>query len=1220
MSEPSLILERAESEFDEGVELKRPADPELAGNHAFEADGDHTGERPLLDHPLPAHGKPVTVASVDETSTRFDAMSVLTGLVVGICVVIVVWKMGAFKLPSQIANEQAAAKGVAATRHWWTGFTDWLQPWSWGRGDMLKNSTPTGGDMGAHVWTPDFIKRGLIPKGRLTGWSDDWFLGIPVINFYFPLPMLTIVALSYILPYGIAFKIVTVLGLTAMPICAWKSGSAAGLRRPIPMMMALAGMAFIFSRNFDLPIYGGNVQSTMAGEFSFSIGLSAAVLFLGFYTRALKTGRYRGRTALVLAITGLSHLLPTLWALMVAFFILLMHLDKKRLRIRRPKTLAVVFAGFIGIATLVAIADSKPHGVAVFGILLFGLVLVDWFTGAFRFGQLRDAILILGCGGAIAGFWLVPFYFNLPYSNDMGWEKMTKYVMNLFPFWAGKGADGKGLKPYADAGIVAVAMSLALFGALTAWASVIRALKRLATGYSEWSPSVVPLAVIAASLMGVGTVLVSNLALGFTVALAAVLIIYLGYAAIGDRSTVGALVVVGSIIMATIAPILMVRKSPMTVAIIAIVCLTVIATRVAASGEAFDRWPVALSLAIGSIAVLFRYSPQFRLWNARALPFWFLSINFLAVFGAYQIPKVFGALIKLFAEPRRPISGGPILGAGLAATVAFVGIGLPLNLVPGAVPIPDVKNGRIGVKFASASNDSNPGPGWAAYNFAGYEARAWDEYRNFMEEAKRIGRDNGCGRALWEYDNDRLNSYGTTLSLMLLPYWTKGCIGSVEGVYFESSATAPFHWLTSAHISAPDTKNADGSKKYSGPSNPQRFLRYPPVGFPVAEFPKYFNTGVEKMQMEGVRYYVALTDLANTTAAAHPLLKRVGGSGPFNVYQVSGSELVAPLTDQPVVVTGIDQDQDGGWLDVQQEWFYGAGVNYPRNIAFDGPKEWKRARASVTKKVHNYGADTVMENPPSTALKPVKVSNIKRDNVNITFSVDQIGVPVVVRSSFFPNWKATGAKGPYRIMPNFMVVIPTQTNVKLDYGFTGPDRLGYLATFLGLCAAVLLRLTRRRDATRDASGYTALEARAIVDGPVPHDGGQNAHINDVNAVNAVNDDVQGTLVESPEVLRRTPSGSESPESVWGNRRTALADPDHVSTASPPPATALDLDLEDPSLPSIEAGEVPVVAVDLGDATSTIESRPVGPSPVSPDAPLPTNGPDQPRGRRWTDAT
>ena len=32
----------------------------------------------------------------------------------------------------------------------------------------------------------------------------------------------------------------------------------------------------------------------------------------------------------------------------------------------------------------------------------------------------------------------------------------------------------------------------------------------------------------------------------------------------------------------------------------------------------------------------------------------------------------------------------------------------------------------------------------------------------------------GCGRALWEFNRTPLASYGTTMSLMLLPYWTIG--------------------------------------------------------------------------------------------------------------------------------------------------------------------------------------------------------------------------------------------------------------------------------------------------------------------------------------------------------------------------------------------------------------------------------------------------------------
>ena len=40
------------------------------------------------------------------------------------------------------------------------------------------------------------------------------------------------------------------------------------------------------------------------------------------------------------------------------------------------------------------------------------------------------------------------------------------------------------------------------------------------------------------------------------------------------------------------------------------------------------------------------------------------------------------------------------------------------------------------------------------------------------------------------------------MALMLLPHWTDGCIGSMEGLFFEASATTPFHFLTQVELSA----------------------------------------------------------------------------------------------------------------------------------------------------------------------------------------------------------------------------------------------------------------------------------------------------------------------------------------------------------------------------------------------------------------------------------
>ena len=69
---------------------------------------------------------------------------------------------------------------------------------------------------------------------------------------------------------------------------------------------------------------------------------------------------------------------------------------------------------------------------------------------------------------------------------------------------------------------------------------------------------------------------------------------------------------------------------------------------------------------------------------------------------------------------------------------------------------------------------------------------------------------------------------------------------------------------------------------------------------------------------------------------------------------------------------------------------------------------------------------------------------------SISFDVDQTGVPVLVKVSYFPNWEASGADGPYRIGPNMMVVIPTENHVELEYGRTPIDYLSILLTFVGI--------------------------------------------------------------------------------------------------------------------------------------------------------------------------
>jgi hypothetical protein len=113
--------------------------------------------------------------------------------------------------------------------------------------------------------------------------------------------------------------------------------------------------------------------------------------------------------------------------------------------------------------------------------------------------------------------------------------------------------------------------------------------------------------------------------------------------------------------------------------------------------------------------------------------------------------------------------------------------------------------------------------------------------------------------------------------------------------------------------------------------------------------------------------------------------------------------------------------------------------------AASGPANWPRA--------------TGLDDPlPRTPVTPAVIDDIKATDDSISFTVDEesIGSPVLVKASYFPNWQAKGASGPYRVMPNLMVVVPTSTKVELHYGDTPVDYLAWGLTLLGLVALVII--------------------------------------------------------------------------------------------------------------------------------------------------------------------
>lgn len=719
-----------------------------------------------------------------------------------------------------------------------------------GPANLFSTSTPAGGDMGAHVWGPAFMRDHLLPSFRVTGWTPDWYAGFPAYRFYMVLPSLAIALLSYVLPYGLAFKLVAVSGVLTLPIACWAFARLARLPFPAPPLFAVAATAFLFDRSFS--IYGGNIASTLAGEFSFSISLTFAILFLGVVGRGLETGRHRFIAAVLLGLTGLCHAIPLFFALggFVVWFVVSLF--------RRP-----------------------------------GFVRRTWWM-----------ICVGGVGLALTAWWILPFYLRSGYMTDMGWEKKTTYVDQLF--------QRQHLDPQlVNAPPIQWTLVLALLGVVMSIA---------------WK-----------------------------------------------------------------------RR-----------------------GGAF------LTLLAAVSAAAFVLMPQGRLWNARLLPFWYLSLYLLAALGVAELGRTIAALVS--RDPARPLRSVTIATAVVGSLVGLVVLALPLRALPNSIGVGPASIELGGVRSDGkyhwlflSTKDSSFVPSWARWNFTGYEGKAaYPEYHDLMRTMQDVGDTYGCGRAMWEHEEQH-DRYGTPMALMLLPFWTDGCIGSMEGVYFEASGTTPYHFINQDELSW-------------GASNPQRGLPYVPGPPDRAQF----DLGVEHLQMLGVRYYMAITEQLTAYARQNPSLRQVATSGPWSVFEVGDSALVKPLVNEPAVLTGV---KPAGWSEAVIPWYMdrSAWNVWP---AAGGPSSWQRIPADGT--------------PIARPTTSVAVTGIDVGIDTISFDVSRIGTPVVVAVSYFPNWKASGAEGPWRIGPNLMVVVPTSTHVALRYGTTPVEYGSWAITLAGLVGLVLL--------------------------------------------------------------------------------------------------------------------------------------------------------------------
>lgn len=834
---------------------------------------------------------------------------------------------------------------------------------------IFTNTTPTGGDMGAHVWWPAFMKDYLLVHGRIFGWTMDYYSGFPVGQYYFPVPALMVLFFNILLPYNIAFKIVTVIGSVALPICAYVLGRCIKAPRPIPMFMSFAATSFLFFMgdprgktdlidysiaNGNHHIMGGPLLSSMAGEFSFIIALSFALLFLGCFYRMLRDGKSRALVAILLPLTILSHLVVGIFVGIAALiFWGSQYISRKGITRYIGYALLVwisIFALCIGsvgrfffdndfeLQILLLFAAC----IAIISILIFGLIKYRTQTV-----QVFKDSLPLIVGFLLSSIWFVPLLARFGYTSNMRYEKITDNPLT----------------------------------------PKINELLEMYIIPSYWiKPIFVPAAI-------------------------------------------------GIIISVTLF-----RKN-----IIPVVITTII------------------------MAVVFKQWPEGHAWNLRFLPFYYVFLLFVAAAGYGEILRIPTAMFSYSAYKAK--------NRTLHLTSKIASVVLPIAAVliffvalVGFGPAPkDKASGCLTEDTRVFKDRRGYAHNWAEYNFEGYERRGpaaenckvkrtdfstYDEFKSIMDAMKQLP----SGRALWEPSD---GSYGTTLALMLIPYYTNHRIASNEGLYYEAAGSTAYHFLTVAEVS-------------KQPSNP---MRWPKCEIGVAlkdqKDPNCveidygnindFARGVKHMQMMGINYFLAQSTESITAAKNNTdleLIKTIpdrDGTAPmgWSIFRVKDSPLVVPLAVNPVVVTDktktSDWSQSGNkWL---HEWFNSPG-QFPV-LTNGGPDSWERMTAAQA-----------LENPLTDEQQnkesDVKVTDIQTTQDSVSFHVDKTGVPILIKTSYYPTFQVSGAKGIYRASPNYMVVVPTQNDVKIEMKRDKVEWLSIILFLLGIAGVVFLSFDERK--------------------------------------------------------------------------------------------------------------------------------------------------------------
>ncbi len=424
---------------------------------------------------------------------------------------------------------------------------------------------------------------------------------------------------------------------------------------------------------------------------------------------------------------------------------------------------------------------------------------------------------------------------------------------------------------------------------------------------------------------------------------------------------------------------------------------------------------------IFSSILLYFFVPEGALWNGRLVPFFNLGIIFLF----FKALEIFIEDIYLYQQGLNVLTvlffGGTIYCLYIfyekwSANQSYLNVYVPIIILIIIFAIINLNNVVIQLNMLIVSiifSTISFLPHWLNWNFTGYEGKNdWNQIQSLYTKLENLK----PGRIMWEPNSD-MNKYGTPMTLMTLPYFTKHT--SMEGLYFDSSITTPFHFISVSGLA-------------KRPSNPVGGLSY---------INNKFDQGVDYLYDLGIDYFISYTEEIESKAMSSDRLNFLFSSDPFSVFEVSSSKV--ELINQDIEVFSKVNKQEGILSSVFRD----------TNITNFFEKAYENFDELDEKRIVEVSNKILIQPSNNNNLE---VTDIRITNRKISFFTNNPGELHLIKVSYFPNWSISNGLGPFRTSPSFMSVIPNQEYVEINFVKTSLEKNSFYFSIFSLLLSLII--------------------------------------------------------------------------------------------------------------------------------------------------------------------